>query len=662
MPGRDDPGRSGARGSSRRRLGRSAGSFLAGRCHRGDSPLGCLGDPLQRHSRPRRRSRETLHAPVRRVRDRSGARRRADVCGAVVAAARDRVWDRFERRSIPHSLARRAIGAARVGRVAVAARRRARGIGRRARRAPASHGEADRPAVACRFVRAIAHGRLSDAVSAVCRSARPRAAVAPGLSRQLQHRLAARAGRTPASGVRALGYVAGHRSSGARRVPCRRSPGHAVQRSAVRAVPHAAGRPPGSGRRGGATRGAGALDAARARRRRPRADCVPRSRRRAARRGLRDAARLRAADRLAPSRSARSHSSRVPAPKPIARVSLVRSSGVRKATGSFYTPQPIADYLVRRTLGPLVQDAAPDDILRLRVVDPSMGSGAFLVAACRYLADAYEAALLRTGGCSPGDFGEGERVATRRTIAERCLYGVDVNPMAVQLARLSLWLATLAADRPLTFLDHHLQTGDSLLGTWLSQLRRAPNLRLNRRPEARGPTCRCSTRPASRRRSRRRCRFASAWPSSPATRSSRFGRRSERWPRSMPATRRCRSGSGSRTCGARRGSVGRTASVPASAFGALSDVILAGVGALPDQASRRYLETAAAIARSHRLFHWELEFPEVFFGRDGRRLPDAGFDAVIGNPPWDMIRADAGSSREPRAGANGGFCRDPVHA
>ena len=83
----------------------------------------------------------------------------------------------------------------------------------------------------------------------------------------------------------------------------------------------------------------------------------------------------------------------------LSRVSLVRGSGVRKATGSFYTPQPLADYLVRRTLGPLVQDAAPDQILQLRVLDPAMGSGAFLVAACRYLADAYESALLRTGGC-----------------------------------------------------------------------------------------------------------------------------------------------------------------------------------------------------------------------------------------------------------------------
>ena len=76
-------------------------------------------------------------------------------------------------------------------------------------------------------------------------------------------------------------------------------------------------------------------------------------------------------------------------------VLLGRSSGVRKATGTFYTPQPIADYVVRRTLGPLVRDAPPEQILALRIVDPAMGSGAFLVAACRYLARAYEASLVR---------------------------------------------------------------------------------------------------------------------------------------------------------------------------------------------------------------------------------------------------------------------------
>src|SRR6185295_3075943 len=95
-------------------------------------------------------------------------------------------------------------------------------------------------------------------------------------------------------------------------------------------------------------------------------------------------------------------------------VTLRPGSGVRKSSGSFYTPQPIADYLVRRTLEPLVQGASPERILELRVVDPAMGSGAFLVAACRFLASAYEAALLRSGGCHEADIGDAERALMRR--------------------------------------------------------------------------------------------------------------------------------------------------------------------------------------------------------------------------------------------------------
>jgi hypothetical protein len=335
------------------------------------------------------------------------------------------------------------------------------------------------------------------------------------------------------------------------------------------------------------------------------------------------------------------HSRRPRAASPASfRVALVRGSGVRKATGSFYTPQPLADYLVRRTLGPLVQAAAPGDILRLRVVDPAMGSGAFLVAACRYLADAYETAMIRTGGCAASDFGENERVAARRTIAERCLYGVDVNPMAVQLARLSLWLTTLAADRPLTFLDHHLQSGDSLIGAWLEHLRRAPILRPGRRAaqqswplfdgagvaEALGAALpvrfSLAELPGDTIEQVRTKERALAALNGRHTSLSKWKRVADVW---------CAPWFG-RSDGA----------VPASVFGALSDAILAGGGALPPSTAHRYLERAAAIAQAHRLFHWELEFPEIFFGSEGERRPDAGFDAVIGNPPWDMLRADAG--------------------
>ena len=323
-------------------------------------------------------------------------------------------------------------------------------------------------------------------------------------------------------------------------------------------------------------------------------------------------------------------------------VSLLPGSGVRKATGTFYTPQPIADYLVRRTLGPLVADATPEQILRLRIVDPAMGSGAFLVAACRFLANAYETALVRAGGCHATDIADADRVAIRRTIAERVLYGVDLNPMAVQLARLSLWLATLAADRPLSFLDHRLQVGDSLLGTWLTQLRHPPS---PRRRRARGdPTLPLFGDDAVSGALRQALPIRFSLETAPNDTVEQV-RAKERAFAGL-------TGRGAALAGWKRVAhlwcaawfAGGRGAAPASAFGSLSDAALTGAGALPARIARRYLDEADAIGEARRLFHWELEFPEVFFDRDGVRLPRAGFDAVIGNPPWDMIRADQGAA------------------
>jgi type I restriction-modification system DNA methylase subunit len=103
------------------------------------------------------------------------------------------------------------------------------------------------------------------------------------------------------------------------------------------------------------------------------------------------------------------------APTPVRRADpgSGRHSPRRKETGTFYTPQPLADFVVRRTLAPLVADASPDDILALRVVDPSMGSGAFLVSACRYLAGAYTEALVRDGHADADDLDDDERARIR---------------------------------------------------------------------------------------------------------------------------------------------------------------------------------------------------------------------------------------------------------
>ena len=163
---------------------------------------------------------------------------------------------------------------------------------------------------------------------------------------------------------------------------------------------------------------------------------------------------------------------------------LTRTSTKRKTTGSFYTPQALTEFLVRRTLSPLIAEKTARQILDLRIVDPAMGSGAFLVAACVLLADGCEQALIRDGQWSAAEVGVADRASLRRQVAERCTYGVDLNPTAVQLARVSLWLTTLAANRPLTFLDHHLAAGNSLIGARLSDLSRPPVTRSGRAPAA----------------------------------------------------------------------------------------------------------------------------------------------------------------------------------
>lgn len=320
------------------------------------------------------------------------------------------------------------------------------------------------------------------------------------------------------------------------------------------------------------------------------------------------------------------------------RVSLQPGSGVRKATGTFYTPRALVDYLVADTLAPLTADATPEQILALRVLDPSMGSGAFLVGACRYLAAAYEAALVAHGRCHASDIGSADSARFRRLVAERCLFGVDINPTAVQLARLSLWLATLAADRPLTFLDHHLRVGDSLAGTWLSHVRSPPALRraLSALPlfpdEAPAEALRralpvrfsLATDPndtAAQVRAKERALAALAAPDSALARWSRVA---DLWCASWLAA----------------------PAVPPAAFADLSDAILAGRSALPRGTRQGLLDRVDHASRTKRLFHWELQFPEVFFDADGTRRIDAGFDAVIGNPPWDMVRADTASNRD----------------
>ncbi|HSL20303.1 MAG TPA: N-6 DNA methylase [Vicinamibacterales bacterium] len=324
----------------------------------------------------------------------------------------------------------------------------------------------------------------------------------------------------------------------------------------------------------------------------------------------------------------------------------LRRGGARKTTGSFYTPRTLTEFIVRRALRPVVSEASPDRILSLRILDPAMGSGAFLVAACRYLAAAYESALVLDGAAGATDLSPQDRAGFRRLIAQRCLYGVDVNPMAVQLGRLSLWLCSLAGDKPLTFLDHRLRSGNSLIGASPEDmLRQAPGARRRgAEPTLFGAD---ALEPIGRALDLRQA--IASIPDDTLADVQRKERiladlDSERGPL---ATWR-------RLCDAwcavwfqERGGSGE-------AFGALACAARGDTSFFHPAVAAR-LAQSAAVARTLRFFHWPLEFPEIFFPKDPAQ--PAGFDAVVGNPPWDMIRGADASRRTVRFTRDSGIYR-----
>ena len=147
---------------------------------------------------------------------------------------------------------------------------------------------------------------------------------------------------------------------------------------------------------------------------------------------------------------------------------VLQPTDERRRSGSHYTPRSLTEPIVSEALRPIFErmgpKPTPESILDLKVLDPAMGSGAFLVEACRQLATKLVDAWSAHG--TPLDLppDEDELLHARRLIAQRCLYGVDKNPMAVDLARLSIWLATLARHHEFTFIDHALRHGDFLVG------------------------------------------------------------------------------------------------------------------------------------------------------------------------------------------------------
>ncbi|MES1244263.1 MAG: type IIL restriction-modification enzyme MmeI [Acidobacteriota bacterium] len=313
---------------------------------------------------------------------------------------------------------------------------------------------------------------------------------------------------------------------------------------------------------------------------------------------------------------------------------VIQPGEERRRTSSHYTPKSLTAPIVRRTLEPLLAAMGPEPpselILSLRVCDPAMGSGAFLVEACRFLADQLVAAWTREGRAdlvaSPH---EDVNLHARRLVAQTCLYGVDKNRLAVGLAKISLWLETMARELPFTFLDHALRHGDSLVGLTFEQIRG-----FHWQPEDQIDFASDELTVALEEAiaERRRIQELAADPSPEA-------QKEKEWllQDAEDALKRVRliadlivgaffSAEKDRE---RKQELGRRLQV-------VTEWLKEGGREIPDE----LIEMQQAIREKVPVFHWMIEFPEVFYAErpdplDGGRLNGAAWmDAFVGNPPF----------------------------
>ncbi len=368
---------------------------------------------------------------------------------------------------------------------------------------------------------------------------------------------------------------------------------------------------------------------------------------------------------------------------PPGRLYLVASGGLRKGSGSFYTRPALSVPIAQRALEPLcyrrvnerLVPHTPEKILNLKVCEPAMGSGSFLVAALRYLVEALYRSLehhdrikakgdretvvtLPHGAPATGEefeevfdlppederFGERLRVQLARHVVERCLYGVDRNPMAVELARLALWVETLDRELPFEYLDHKLKVGNSLVGCWLHLVDDYP-IRALDREDADGKD--------GQRTKWLKQAFKDAKSQLPSIIDAMGGAGRLFGESDLPVSDLV---ADVRVRFERLHDLPRGEREPAYRELLASDEYKAlklrmdiwcalwfwpaGDVAAPMPQSWRQLSpgaraTVEQLVAGNCFFHWELEFPDAFTAER------AGFDVVLGNPPWEIAKPNS---------------------
>lgn len=344
----------------------------------------------------------------------------------------------------------------------------------------------------------------------------------------------------------------------------------------------------------------------------------------------------------------------VPATEPGPRFVLrVVSGNERKTTGSYYTPTPLVEELLNSALDPLIEEAeasnVPDDLLKITVCDPACGSGHFLIAAARRIAKRY--AAMQHGDEEPPL--QHVQQAMRKVVA-RCIYGVDINPLAAELAKVSLWLESLEPGRPLEFLDAHIKVGNALLGTTPKLLEPGLPDAAFKPIEGDDPKIAASFRRQNEKERGGQLGMFDA----PLVRVgnadlvAEVGRLAALPTRSLAdireQARRYRNLEQSPDLRDRK----RIADAWCAAFvwrkhAMAPEAITSQTLRRLDQGyslSRGAGEELDRLTERYQFFHWHLEFPDVFRVEDDAspdHNPDAGwqggFSCVIGNPPWEKV-------------------------
>ncbi|KYF49453.1 hypothetical protein BE08_33025 [Sorangium cellulosum] len=351
--------------------------------------------------------------------------------------------------------------------------------------------------------------------------------------------------------------------------------------------------------------------------------------------------------------------------KEAARFELSTAAGhERKTTGSYYTPTSLVDCLLDSALDPVLDEAAskPDPekaILDLKVCDPACGSGHFLVAAARRIA--MRLATVRSGGEEPSP---PEVQRALRDVVGRCIYGVDLNPMAVELCKVSLWMEAIEPGKPLSFLESHIQQGNALLGA-------TPALMAKGIPDEafepiEGDDKEVAKRLKKRNREARKGQgtlfadFAKGPPASTYARiTTAVGLVEADRDDDIAGLRKKEEDWEQLTASEDFRKAMFLADAWCAAFvwpkqkGVLED------GAITEDLWRRMEKDISVvpaatrrevsrIAREYSFFHWHLAFAQVFFAPDNtERTKDetagwsGGFDVMLGNPPWDTLSPDA---------------------